>query len=461
MLTKATTNQVQSALDLMNKDFFAAILSFLPAKKVISIMTVSKVFNIACLIAMKGKLPIHFPHYVPKAIENAKVKEKKSSLQIYQANHHNNMFKQAYDLDYKSVEEKPEKTVKFSNHVVKVFEIAKEDNIDALNALFPEHITLKDFITHQDMQEGSPLFWAKKNKSQRVLDFIYKNLVLPLFNKKDIHFADEYQNTLLHWAVLCNQSVDVVQKLIASGAEINATNSEGNTALHAAVSIKNQFLINHLLSYDKINLNIQNKKGVTAAYLAAENNDVATLQKLQTKQADIHLTMHAELGGDSPLHAAARNDSVEAIEFYLKSGADVNLVCSNNETAIYFACEKGNIKAVKRLLKEPGIDINQINKKSGVNALFIATQNNHFETVKLLLSSNKIKNINEQFKLNATVLFMAAKIGAANLCTLLISFGADRTAKLSNGKSIMQITSSNEVKAALSEANSQKSFKFN
>ena len=66
-------------------------------------------------------------------------------------------------------------------------------------------------------------------------------------------------------------SADVIQMLIDHGADINARDTQGNTALHYAVKSGNYGVLTQLLEQKGIDVNKQNNNGDTALHLAAKN----------------------------------------------------------------------------------------------------------------------------------------------------------------------------------------------
>jgi len=79
-----------------------------------------------------------------------------------------------------------------------------------------------------------------------------------------------------------------VQAALDAGGDINCTDKFGFTPLHLAIKSKQPVLSNKLLEIEGIDLNAKTKKGFTPMLVAAWKGDMALVQKLITKGADIN-----------------------------------------------------------------------------------------------------------------------------------------------------------------------------
>ena len=121
--------------------------------------------------------------------------------------------------------------------------------------------------------------------------------------------------------------------------------------------------------------------------------DVA-IQRAQVDMVKLLLAKGAKFhGGELALAALSRNqdESLAMITALVQAGADVNslndkLVGGLSFTALYAASFKGNKDAVKLLLAQPGIKLDEKND-DGDTALMAAAEGGHAEIVDMLLKA--------------------------------------------------------------------------
>ncbi|KAL2075283.1 hypothetical protein VTL71DRAFT_226 [Oculimacula yallundae] len=172
----------------------------------------------------------------------------------------------------------------------------------------------------------------------------------------DVHLATK-RGSILQSAAIGDDDycVAVIEKIIESGAEVNAkTVGPYGTALHAAAVAGN----------------------VAAATCLLENG------------ADVHIkTGHF----GSVLQAAAFKGSFALIRLLLKHGADVNMVGGRYRTALQAACVAGREKTAKLLL-DHSADANITGGQYGT-ALMAACNSGKLSLVRLLLARGADPNI--------------------------------------------------------------------
>ena len=106
--------------------------------------------------------------------------------------------------------------------------------------------------------------------------------------------------------------------------------------------------------------------------------------------------------GRTPLQLAAWFGHNEIVKLLISKGANVELPDNLGRTALHIASWFGNLPSVEAILEKTKSQIN-LQDKSGNTPLHLACQNNHKDTVSVLLhngANTKIKNIIGQSVLN-------------------------------------------------------------
>ncbi len=132
--------------------------------------------------------------------------------------------------------------------------------------------------------------------------------------------------TALHHATL-QSNVDMIKPLLEHGADINAGDKLGLTALHLAIKndsvIPAMPIINELLAQPKINLKTMDIKFNTALHYAVNFEKPKIVEALLKKsKAPINCP---NIQGLTPLHIALLRNNEEIINILIKNGASKNI----------------------------------------------------------------------------------------------------------------------------------------
>jgi ankyrin repeat protein len=209
---------------------------------------------------------------------------------------------------------------------------------------------------------------------------------------------------------------DAARALARGGADLNAPDPEGTTALVRAI-INSHYDTAWVLVEEGANPNITDGSGMAALYAAVDMSSLGEIygmpprrvadkhsvldliEMLLARGADVnarlkratlmrnHTPGEGSLGeGATPLMRAAKNGDYRAMEILLKHGADVSLKQRQGATALLFACGFGRgtsafaedvgtepelFKAVQ-LLVEKGADVKVSNDQGGTVMHFAA-----------------------------------------------------------------------------------------
>ena len=139
-----------------------------------------------------------------------------------------------------------------------------------------------------------------------------------------------------------------VRASLQGGADVNAAQGDGMTALHWAADRGNAEIAQLLVAAGANAAAVTRNGRHTPLHVAAARGHAAVARKLLSGRADVHATTTT---GAMPLHFAAASGSKETIEVLVDAGADANgRETQWGQTALMFAAGFGRTDAVKALL---------------------------------------------------------------------------------------------------------------
>ncbi|MHC3898275.1 UNVERIFIED_CONTAM: ankyrin repeat domain-containing protein [Wolbachia endosymbiont of Nasonia longicornis] len=126
-----------------------------------------------------------------------------------------------------------------------------------------------------------------------------------------------------------NGHEEVAKYLMENGANVKKNGALKLTPLHIAVANVDEAMVNCIIKNDKNiveNIEIVDVFGWSPLYWAAAKNDTLILEILlqATSRCRASVDIEDKLIGRSPLHIAATNDNVEAVELLINYEANVN-----------------------------------------------------------------------------------------------------------------------------------------
>jgi uncharacterized protein len=227
----------------------------------------------------------------------------------------------------------------------------------------------------------------------------------------------------------------LIRELLATGADINAAQVDGMTALHWAV-YNDDAETAGLLVRSRANVNATNRYGVPPLSIACTNGNATLVRLLLDAGANANASLP---GGETVLMTAARVGNLEAVKALLARGANPNAQERRDQTALMFAAAEGHATVVRALI-EAGSTINAT-LASGFTPLLFAVREGHIDVVRVLLEAGVKVNetvtpkaerpastVNTSYKpmRNGTSpLLLAVENGHFELAIALVEAGAD------------------------------------
>ena len=200
----------------------------------------------------------------------------------------------------------------------------------------------------------------------------------------DVNAAQPDGMTALHWAAY-RDDLEAARKLLRAGADVTAENRYGVTPLTPACINGNGAMVELLLAAGA-DANTSSSGGETVLQLAARTGEIAPVRALLARGAEVNAV--AGETGQTALMWAAAEGHAEVVSALLAAGADRGARLDAGFTAFLFAVREGRL-AVVRLLLQAGADANAAIRtrktprggraRHRTTALMIATVNAHYE----------------------------------------------------------------------------------
>jgi ankyrin repeat protein len=252
---------------------------------------------------------------------------------------------------------------------------------------------------------------------------------------------------------------EAVATLVGDRSIINASQTDGTTALHWAVR-QNDLATADVLIKAGADVKAVNRYGVTVLSLAALNGNTAMIAKLLAAGADPN---SANQGGETVLMTASRTGNVEAVKLLLDRGANVNAKDPEHaQTPLMWAVIEKHLD-IARLLIARGADVNarttvsmipgefglarpgggpgtQLQRahpspSGGMTPLLFAVREGELEATKLLLDSGA--DIHASTGNKTSPLVIALLNGQVGIATWLLERGADPNAADAYGRAAL------------------------
>ncbi|XP_023269221.1 ankyrin repeat and death domain-containing protein 1B-like isoform X2 [Seriola lalandi dorsalis] len=299
----------------------------------------------------------------------------------------------------------------------------------------------------KNVHNRTALHYAVAGKNKEAVQLLLQRRV-------KVDQKDKYGVAPIHLAAWFG-SLEILKLLVQAGAEHKVENEEGLNIMHCA-AINNhteivEYIINDLQMKE---LDKDDQSGHRAFALAAKHGCVEMLEMLMEpyKMA----TMKPNKRGDTPLHLAASNGHLDAVQLLLQSFDTRDEVNMDGETALYQAADNGQEECVLALL-EAGCDpdiltmakcsaLHPVSERGDTSIvqivleykaftdfqnqhlaapLHLAVKNSHIPVIHSLLDAGC--NINVTDKRSRTAMHLAAELARIEVVEMLLKAGLDLT----------------------------------
>ena len=238
------------------------------------------------------------------------------------------------------------------------------------------------------------------------------------------------------------QDTDAVRTLLAEGADVDAAQPDGATALHWA-AYRDDHETAALLLDAGTDVNATNELGATPLWLAADNGSAVMVERLLEAGADPDIALH---NGETPVMTASRTGNADAVRHLAARGADLNAKeRSRAQTALMWAVAQGHHEVIEVLLAHGArvdarsrirprmmhaaatngsqYDQGVIWNRGGYTPLLFAARHGDVEAGRRLVGAGA--DIDDAAPTGASVLVVAAHSGHVDFVRFALAAGAD------------------------------------
>lgn len=278
----------------------------------------------------------------------------------------------------------------------------------------------------------------------------------------DVNATDDLGSSALLHAVQ-NATRATVETLVRAGADVNQPNKEGVTPLMVALARKNeQGLIDFLLGHGA-DVKMRNAKGATTLMIALEAGQVEAAARLIKQGVDpkamttegITAAHSAALFGgwgyDTAERAKDRRTAVALLRTISKAGGDLETTDEQGYAPLHYAVMSGHLAAVDFLLAH-GSSPNRPNCK-GETPLMLSLTSSMDGFAKMKLLREKRAAIDAQNAEGRTALMLAAQTMQKGALMYLLRQNADANLTDKSGATALSLLAANAKDRAVDARN--------
>ncbi|XP_031788662.1 serine/threonine-protein phosphatase 6 regulatory ankyrin repeat subunit B-like [Nasonia vitripennis] len=274
--------------------------------------------------------------------------------------------------------------------------------------------------------------------SGQIKDPIIKHQLLEQETSLSSVFSrEELGNLSLLWVAVFGAYHKSAELLVRSGADVNEpfgihepqVIDEKWTILHELLEMKptpeGEQLIRLMVTNHGADLQARDSKGETALHIAVSKGLVPIVEMMLEKGADVQAR---DLGGQTPLHFAALRGQVQIVEMLLEKGAGVNVPDESGQTPLHVAAMGSKADELLPLFIKHGANVTD-KTHSGFNVLHFLTRASDLERpadlVEVIIEKGGVSLVNERAAINQLQpIHSAAVAGNIELVNIYLNLGA-------------------------------------
>ncbi len=334
-------------------------------------------------------------------------------------------------------------------------DVTREKNHDGANAMhllapFMQNVTMIDYFVSKGISlesiddSGNGIFnYAVRRGNIDLLEMLIA-LKVPYQSTNSeggnsMIFAS--QGTRGH-----TNSLELFQYLEKKGIDPNVSTESGTNPLHALAYKSEDMEVLKYLIGKGVKVDQQDAQGSTPIINAAYQNNLAYLSFMVEYSDDINVVNKKGL---SAFMAAIQYNSPEVVSFLIQKGADVSLRDKDNNNSVYYLIESFDVKKEEQfkkkleLLIDSGFNLTSTSGK-GNNLYHLAVQKNNTQLLDILHAIKVSLNVKNDE--GYTALHIAAMQAEDDqVLKYLIEKGADKTTTTNFQETAYDLAKENEI----------------
>ncbi len=227
------------------------------------------------------------------------------------------------------------------------------------------------FLNAKDVQGNTPLTIAANFGHKDVVEFL-------IARGANLNSTNTYKYTPLHYSIL-RRHIDITEMLIKAGADPNVPNVWGYTPLHTCAG-RDLLKEAVLLIKNKATVDSKNEVGETPLFSAVEFGHKDMILLLIEHGADINARDNV---GRTTVFATADNNSSEILKLLIDQGARVDVADKLGLTPLHRAAIAGYLDIVQILARSGG-DVSVRDAKGKTPYFYAATYGHNTLTERLM-----------------------------------------------------------------------------
>lgn len=242
----------------------------------------------------------------------------------------------------------------------------------------------------------------------------------------------------------CHGHIDIANYLLEHGADLGRINKDGWTSFHLACREGFVPVLKLLMAFQESCWNTRSKNGRTPLHTACMNGKIDVVQFL-LKICSIDIRMQDSCGS-TPFMDSIRFNHTEISRTLLSKDMEcISDKDSLQRNCLHIAAHSGHLCAMKFLVEELSMDINEPCLGSLQTCLHLAAKEGHIDVLQYIISHSDTLNCKDKF--GRTSLHLAVAANKVKAADILLRQCADYEALDLESKTPFAYALSDEMKA--------------